>query len=376
MANVFTNLAGDVYEAAERVGRELVGAVNSVKINSGAEAAAKGDTVRSAFTRAQTVSTTYSPAMTIPEGTDQTVDNKTMTLDVFANVQIPYTGEDQRHLNNGAGYQTVYGNQIQQAMRAIANKMELDLMAEIGAKAGNAYGVAGTTPFASNQNDLAQLMKLLLDRGCPDDGLISGIYDTTAAANLQSLANLYKVNEAGGNALLRNGELGQIMNINLKRSGQVARPAVGTGASYLINGALAAGATTIAVDTGSGTILAGDIVAIDGVKYVVATALSGGSFTIQSGLVAAVADNLAITVSAISRRNVIIHRDAAELAMRPLANPQGGDAAADMMNVIDPVSGLAFSLAHYKGYHKSMIEVSCLYGVKLWLPDFAAIHLG
>ncbi len=125
MANVFTNLAADIYEAADRVGRELVGGLTSVKINAGAQAAAKGDTVRSAFTQPQVVSTSYAPAMTIPEGTDQTVDNKTMTLGTYASVQIPYTGEDVKHLNNGAGYETVYGNQVQQAMRSICNKMEL-----------------------------------------------------------------------------------------------------------------------------------------------------------------------------------------------------------------------------------------------------------
>lgn len=376
MANVFTNLAADIYEAAERVGRELVGGVNAVKINSGAQAAAKGDTVRAAFTQPQTVSTTYAPAMTLPEGTDQTVDNKTMSLDTYASIQIPYTGEDQKHLNNGAGFQTVYGNQIMQAMRSITNKIELDLMLHLGQNAGNAYGTAGTTPFASNMNDLPNIMKLLLDRGCPDDGQITGIYDTTAAVNIQNLSNLFKVNEAGNGDLLRNGRLGELYNIVLRRSGQVARPAIGSGASYQLNGAHAAGLKTITVDTGSGTIVAGDVVTINSVKYVVATALSGGSFTIHSGLVAAGADNDAVAVNAISRRNVVIHRDAAELAIRPLAMPEGGDAAKDMMTVVDPVSGLAFTLCHYVGFKKSVIEIGTLYGYKLWLPDFAAVHLG
>jgi hypothetical protein len=45
--------------------------------------------------------------MTIPEGTDQTVDNLSMTLDSFANVQIPWTGEDVKHLDNGVGFGAV-----------------------------------------------------------------------------------------------------------------------------------------------------------------------------------------------------------------------------------------------------------------------------
>lgn len=377
MANVFTSLAGDIYEAAEKVGRELVAGLNSVKINGGAQEAAKGDTVRASFTRPQTVSTSYSPAMTIPEGTDQTVDNKTMSLDTYASIQIPYTGEDRAHLNNGAGYEWVYGKQIEQAMRSICNKMELDLMLEIGKNAGNSYGTAGTTPFASNMNDLPNIMKLLLDRGCPDDGNISAIYDTTAAVNIQNLSNLYKINEAGDSAMLRRGELGSLYNMNLKRSAQVARPAVGTGTSYVLNGAHAIGATSIVLKTGSGTVVAGDVITINSVQYVVTTGIAApGTIVIASGLVAAGADGDTAVLKAISRRNIVLHRDAVELAFRPLAEPQGGDAAVDRMVVVDPISGLPFKLSHYKGFKKSMIEIGVLYGYKVWLPDFACLHLG
>lgn len=377
MANTFTNLAADVYDAAEKVGRELVGGISSVKINGGAQEAAKGDTVRASFTQAQTVSTTYAPAMTIPEGTDQTVDNKTMSLDTYASIQIPYTGEDQKHLDNGDGYEFVFSKQIEQAMRSICNKVELDLMLHLGQNAGNAYGTAATTPFVSNMADIPNIMKLMLDRGCPDDGQINGIYDTTAAVNMQNLSALYKVNESGSDAMLRRGELGSLYGVNFKRSGQVGQPAVGTGTSYVLNGAHAVGATSIVIKTGTGTVVAGDVVTINSVKYVVKTGVAAaGTIVLHSGLVAAGSDGNTVTISAISRRNVVLHNGCAELAIRPLANPYGGDAAVDQMVVSDPKSGLSFKLSHYRGFHKSMIEIGCLYGYKLWLPDFACIHLG
>lgn len=378
MANVFTNLAADIYDAAEIVGRELVAGVNSVQINGGAEEAAKDDTVRASFTRPVIVSTSYSPSMTIPEGTDQTVDNKTMTLSTYASVTIPYTGEDKKHLNNGAGYQWVYGKQIEQAFRSIANKIELDTMAQLSAGAGMAYGTAGTTPFASNMNDLPNIMKLLLDRGCPDDGQISGIYDTTAAVNIQNLANLYKVSEAGNGDLLRNGKLGELYNVVLKRSAGIGKPTAGTGSGYLVNngGGYAIGTTSITVDTGTGTILAGDVVTIGNFKYVAASALAANTLVLNSGLMEAVADNAAITVNAAARRNIVCHKQACELALRPLEEPEGGDAAVDRMIIQDPVSGLPFKLSYYKGFKKSIVEIGVLYGVKVWLPDFTAIHLG
>jgi hypothetical protein len=128
MANVLTDLAADIYKAADIVGRELVGVIPSVTINAGSqEAAAQGDTVRSHFTRQATVNASATPSMTIPEGDDQTVDNKTMTVSQIASVRIPWTGEDIKHVNNGSGFETIYGDQIAQAMRGIVNAIETNV---------------------------------------------------------------------------------------------------------------------------------------------------------------------------------------------------------------------------------------------------------
>jgi hypothetical protein len=355
--------------------------VSSCTINGGVERAAKGDTVRAAFTRAQTVNTSFAPAMTIPEGTDQTVDNKTVTLNSYASIQIPWTGEDQKHLNNGPGYETVYGDQIAQAFRSIVNKIELDGVAEARKNASRAYGTAGTTPFASNFNDLAQLQKILVDNGMPFDGQVSAIYNSTAMANLQSLSSLQKVNEAGSSELLRQGSLTELMGFIVKRSGQISSVTAGTGTSYQSNlvAGYNVGDTSIAVDTGSGTVLQGDVVTFTGDtnKYVVNTALSAGSLSIGTpGLRASLADNVAMAVGAAFTPNLALHRSALELAIRPPAEPQGGDAADDKMLVQDPHSGLVFEIASYKGYMKRMIEVRCLYAWKAWKPDAIAIHLG
>lgn len=381
MANTLTNLAADIYKAADMVGRELVGFGSSVIINGGAERAAKGDTVRAAFTRAQTVNTSYAPSMTIPEGTDQTVDNKTMTLDSFASIQIPWTGEEQKHLNNGAGFETVYGDQFKQAFRAIANKIELDLWSTAYKAGSRAYGTAGTTPFASNFNELPQLRKILADNGMPFDGQVSVIMDTAAGASLRSLAQLQKANEAGGSELLRQGTLLDLQGFMLKESGQVGLHTKGTGASYTTNTAgYAVGATAITLITGTGTILAGDVITFAGDtnKYVVATALTGGVVTLANpGLrVAIPASATAVTVGANSTPNVALHRNSVELAIRPPAEPQGGDAANDKMVVVDPHSGLSFEVAAYKGYMKQMIEIRTLYGIKAWKPEAIALLLG
>jgi hypothetical protein len=380
MANVLTSLAADIYKAADVVGRELVGFIPSSTINAnGSERAAKGDTVRASFTRTATA-VNVTESMTIPEGTDQTVDNKTLSITNARAVQIPYTGEDVLHLNNGIGFETVYGDQIAQAMRVLTNEMEADLAEEAYKNASRAFGTAGTTPFGSNFSEIAELRQILVDNGMPADNQVSLILNTLAGTNLRQLAQLQKANEAGGTDLLRQGTLLDLQGIMIKESAQVQSHTKGTGANYLLNDASAAiGDTSIAVDTGSGTVLAGDIITFNGDtnKYVVNTALAGGSLIIgATGLRTAVGNDAAITVGNNYTANVAFHRRALELAVRAPAVPQGGDIADDAMTVQDPVSGLVFEVRVYKGYRKTMIEVAASWGVKAWKSDFIAVLAG
>ena len=79
-----------------------------------------------------------------------------------------------------------------------------------------------------------------------------------------------------------------------------ALPVAPTASGYLVNGELAKGATSIVVDTGSGTIPAGSRVTFGTAitVYTVKTAInSDKTFTLTTGLAAAVADDAAVTVT-------------------------------------------------------------------------------
>lgn len=382
MANVLTNLAADIYKAADMVGRELVGFIPSVTINGDATTrAAKGDTIRSFATRAVSVNTSFAPSMTIPEGTDQTVDTKTMTVDNYASVQIPWTGEDMKHVNNGSGFETVYGDQIRQAIRAICNTVETAVWTAAYKGASRAIGTAGTTPFASNHDPLADLRKILADNGCPIDGQITLAMNTSAGAAMRKLTQLQKANEAGGTELLRQGTLLDLQGIMVKESAAPVQVTKGTGASYVTSGSTAVGVTDIALVTGTGTVLAGDVVtfAADSTnKYVVGTGVAApGTISLNApGAQVVIATGNALTVGNSYTPNVAFHRSAIELGIRAPAMPAGGDAAVDLMTVQDPWSGLVFEIAAYKGYMKSMFEVRCVYGTKVWKPNHVATLMG
>ena len=382
MANVLTDLAADIYKAADIVGREQVGFVPSVLINAGSERAAQGDTVRSHFTRAATVNTSYSPAMTIPEGDDQTVDNKTMTIDKAANVQIPWTGEDIRHVNNGSGYETIYGDQIAQAMRGIVNQIEADVATEAYTNASRAVGSAGTTPFGSNHDVIAEARQVLVDNGMPEDGQATLVLNSAAGTLMRNLAQLQKANEAGGDQLLRRGTLLDLQGLMIKESRQVQSHTKGTATGLDAAGGEPVGETSIALDGGDGgTLLSGDVVTFagDSNNYVVNTGFTAASGTAViggPGLQEALADTTEMTIGDSYAANVAFHRNAIELAARAPDQPFGGDAAVDRMTVQDPISGLIFEVAVYKGYGKMMIDVTTLYGVKAWKPDFIATLMG
>jgi hypothetical protein len=383
MANVLTNLAADIYKAADTVGREVVGFIPASTINSdGVERVALNGTVRSHFTREATANN-ITPSMTTPEGDDQTVDNKTLTIDTAKGVQIPMTGEDIKHLNNGSGYETVYGDQIAQAMRTLSNLIETDLATAAYQGASRAVGTAGTTPFSSNFDLVAQARQILVDNGAPvTDGRTSLVLNTLAGTNLRNLAQLQKANEAGSTTMLRQGTLLDLQGVMLKESAQVQAHTKGTGTGYLINNGSgeAIGQTTLTLDTGSGTMIAGDVIthASDSTNaYVVNTALSGGDVIIGSpGLQIAAADDDAITIGNNFTGNVLFHQSALELAIRAPAVPEGGDEAVDAMLVQDPHSGLIFEIRVYRGYRKQMIEVASTWGVKAWKPDNITLVMG
>lgn len=198
---------------------------------------------------------------------------------------------------------------------------------------------------------------------------------------MRTLLQLTNANEAADTGLLRRGVLMDVHGFAIRESAQILTPTIGTGASYTTNTAgYAIGATAITLITGSGTILAGDVVTFAGDtnKYVVATALSGGVVTLAApGLRKAIAASaVALTVVAIAARNMAFHRSAIALATRAPALPPQGDSAVDRMMITDPESGLTFEIAQYAQYRQMQYEVSMAWGVAHTKTANIAILLG
>lgn len=385
-ANTLTNLIPDVYAALDVVSRELVGFIPSVMRNASVDRVALNQTLRAFQTPANTAGKDITPAMSLPSAADQTVLNKSFTITKARAFPFSWSGEEQNSMNaGGPGYLSIKQDQIAQAIRAAVNEVETDIAVAAKNGASRAYGTAGTTPFASDLSDTAQVLKILLDNGAPttDRHLV---IDTTAGAKLRTLTQLTKANEAAGDTLLRQGTLLDVHGFAIRESAKVQTTTAGTAASATTNNAgYAVGATTITLAAaGTGTILAGDVITFAGDtnKYVVATGnadvSAGGTIVLAApGLrVAMSAATKAITMVATSTRNIGFTRNAIVLGTRLPALPEENDMALMREVVTDPRSGLSFEVAVYPGYRMNVYEIGLAWGVSVIKPEHTAILLG
>lgn len=371
MANTLTNLTPDLYAALDQVSRELVGLIPAVSRDSGVERAALNQTVRSFVAPASTASDITAGQLPADNG-NQTIGNKTISITKSRYVPVRWNGEEQKGMNTGPGYNQILQDQFKQAFRTLTNEVEADLAA-LYAKAARAISPAGTNLFdAANYLDAANCAKELNIDGAPMEDR-SLVLSNSAAARFKGNATYTQANTAGTDSILRQGVLLDQFGMMIRESNQIDDHTKGTGASFLLNDAGSAiGDVVIAVDTGTGTILAGDIISFagDSNKYVVTVALSGGNLTIaEPGLRVALADNAAVTVEDQAERNMCFSRNAIHLVTRVPARPMEGDSAEDVMIIQDPRSGLAFEVAMYKEYRQVKFEISIAYGYEVIKPE-------
>ena len=388
MPNTLSSILPTIYEAADTVSRELTGFIPSVFRNSTAERAAKDQTVTYPIVPSMAAAD-ITPAATASSGTDITVGTGSMTISKSRKVSFNWTGEEQLALSNGDRPQlgNILRDQFTQAMRTLVNEIEVDIWTAAYRGASRAFGTAGTTPFgtAGDLLDFAGVRQILDDNGSPQTDLHL-VMGSAAMANLRGKQSvLFKVNEAGTAEFLRQGTIGEVMGLMLHNSYGVGVHTKGGGTNYLVNNAsgYAIGSTAIAADGGSGTLLAGDVITNtqagrnDSNKYVVGTALAGGSFALNApGNRVAWVDNDALTIGNSYTANVAFHRNALHLITRAPAMPLVGDIADDVTEVVDPFSGLAFQVALYRQYRQISYEVGMAWGVKAVKPAHIATLLG
>lgn len=379
-ANTLTGLIPIIYRALGRIAREQCGAIASVYKNTDAAGAALNQTIRYPIVPAFGTPADVTPAAYAPDATGRTIGYGDMTIEASKYHSFPFTGEEIGQL--GTQYARVLEDSFAEAFRSHSNAIESFLLTKAYKKSSRATGTAGTAPFASDTKAISYLRKILVDNGAPT-GNLKLVINSDAAYNLRNISNLIKANESGDN-MYRTGVMGNIYGFDISESAGVPTHTAGTGTGYNVNllAGYAVGSTSVVLEAGSGTIVAGDVFnnsqsGRDSNLYVVKTALAAGTVVLQNpGIRKAWVNDDTVAIQTAYAANLAFDQNAIHLVTRPPLVPQGGDSASEAMTMSDPVTGLSFRVAIYKQHHQQSIEVSIAYGGDVVKPEFVATLMG
>lgn len=389
-SNTLTNLIPTLYAAADIVSREQVGFIPAVSRDSRIDRVALNQTVNVPVVGAVTP-VSITPGSYSPDTGGAAPGNVTVTISNQYAAPIAWNGDEQIAVNETGLYESVVTQRFAQAMRGIVNMVEADLAA-LHVHASRAVGTYNVQPFntAGDLSDMALAIKVLEDNGAPKTDM-RAVLSSSAVANLRGKQSvLFKVNESGTSDLLRRGIIGDIFGVSLGASAQVKQAVTAgtaTGATST-SAAFTVGQTAIPLATaGTGLFVAGDIISVanDSNKYVVESVTMAGANPAAGDVITLAEPGLrmaqgvaarAITVTAATDRNMVFSKSSIVLATRTPYMPEGGDAASDVMDIVDPVSGLAFQVAMYRQYRQVHFEVGLAWGVKMIAPRHSTILMG
>lgn len=375
-ANVFTALQPTLYSAAQEVSAEPFGVVSAISANFDDKGVAIGDTVTVPVAPTRALSD-FTPAMTPTAGDDATGVGVPVQITFSKKISWNMTGEQLLSLQNGGNDQEWVRQMIAQGMRSLRNYAEQQAVQAIKAGASRAVGTAGTNPFASDINAIADVRKVLFDNGAPMADLQLCI-DSTAGTAARKLGIIQQAYQAGSDEERRSGDLLRQFGFAVRESAGIVQHVKGTGASYVTSGSTAVGVRDIALVTGTGTVLAGDVVtfAADSTnKYVVNTGVAApGTITIgRPGAKVTIATANALTVGNSYTPNLAFERSAVVGIMRP---PKFTPNPTIESTLISDKFGMTYLLLQIAGYGMSTWELHLAGGFKVVQGEHVALVLG
>jgi len=367
--NKLTPIIPILYAALFVVSSELVGFIPATARNFTAEQAALNQTVRVPVVPPSelqdiTPGTPPTNGGIEPDYVDMAITNNKIAT------PIVWNGDEQ--ISVGGMLNPMMIDQYAQSMRSLVNQVERDvcLEATIGAAmAGNVYGVAGSTPFAANLDDLADVRKIQDDLGTPLSNR-NLVINTSTGAAMRKLTQLTNVNQAGESSLLRRGVLGDLFGYAIRESGGFVPVNPGTQTTLTLSADAPKGANAIAVEALTGTLNIGALIQIAGKYYTLTAPAIADATTLQISpeLHDDIASGITATILSSYLPNVAFSRDFIYLAARTPAMPKQANGAGgtllDMTTITDIASGLTFQVCLFDRYRQIAIEIGLAWGQK------------
>lgn len=323
-----------------------------------------------------------SAAVTPATNQDITTTRVQLTIGTWSEASWYLTDQEAAHLRQGDGN---ISEQMKEAIKSLANEIDLAGLKACYQGAYHNVGVPGTTPFsATSVTHLAQARRLLsVNLAGPDRFFVM---DPLAESAILPVGNVLQAEQYGGTEVIRGGRLAQVLGFDCFVDQNISTVTVTTLNPAWVTGytvataAAAAGASSMIVinSTATGSANAGVVFKSGAGYYVVnasiaVVATTNVTLTFSPVLATAAASGDAITIVATYTPNVYMAGGALAFASRIAAPMMGRD---DTQSVVDPVSGIALTMAITREYYQTTARLSCLYGWKAVRPEHIGLIFG
>ena len=381
MANTLTNLQPTLYSVAQEVSAEPFGIIGGINANFDDKGVAIGDKISVPVAPVR-AGDTYSPTMNLNGGNAgaDAIAGK-VDVEITANRFTSWhlTGEQEKSLMNGGTDQEWFRQIVAQGMRTLRNEADAAAYAAIKVGASKAIGTAGSTPFATGIDELADMNNLLYGQGAP---MVDAQFVMSAAARVKFMkTGMYQLAYANGSEADRKaGILSREFGFSLRASAGITKHVQGTiSTSYVVaDNTLAVGATTIDPKTGVGEVAAGSVFSVgtNAPLYVMNTKITGNTDPIyinRPGLAFTAAANDALGFVGDYTPCLAFERSAVVGVFRPPYIP--ANANIEQVLVSDQF-GMTYLLCRVIGDGVVTWRLHLAYGIKVVQPEHVALLLG
>ena len=329
------------------------------------------------------------PSHTPPQPPDTQLSSVSVKLDNWKRASFYLTDRDMARIDASADFLPLQMTEAITALAAAVNNSILGLHP----KAGAFIGHPGETPFQTPPSNRGQLKlwhgtgsaiegrRLLNAAHAPKSGRFA-VLNFDAEAQALGLPQFAEADKAGSPSVPLDGEMGRRFGIDWYAVDQVgAVNAVAAAAT--VPAQLNKGASRIDLTLTSGSLATGDVFydkTTPDTVYRLTTDHNALNQQKTVSITPALKANIAKGAELVFPQtpvNLMLHRDAVALVMRPLTTggmETGG--GSQMMTVTDPDTGLSLRLEVTRQYKQTVWEFDLLWGVELVRPDWMVALYG
>jgi hypothetical protein len=381
MPNVFTALAPILFSAAQEVAAESTGSLDAISMSFDDKRVAKNDVVKVPVASGGTP-VDFIPGNVTPQGDSDEAADVEVKVTASKKRSWHLTGEQRRSLENAGTDKEWLRLKLMQEMRSLRNMAEGDCVLAVVEGACRASGIAGTTPFASNLDELIAMRRILKDNGSPhyDPQFIC---DSAAEANILKLSAVQQAYAAGSDEERRSGIIKPQFGFRIRSSAQIGIHEKGDGSNYAVNAttAMVKGdlQTLLSGASGAGTIKKGDVITFAADtenKYICQNEITASQQLLKvgrPGVMKGIAVSNAITVGESYTPCLAFERGAVVGIMRPPVMPENPTMT---QALVSDIRGLTYLLLEIAQYGQITWELHLAWGFKVVNSEFVALLLG